>query len=269
MHQLTVISWANEAYTPLSEGLKQDCAALGYPFHLFRIDEEFPTLMKAWCNHPQIIRRGIEEYGTILFLDVECRIVAPIPDDWKVPLISVREPAQHFWIRYNSGTVLADESCLPWIDAWIRVIDEWKLGSLSSDDFIHWPGDLNDEVALAAVLATLNIQVGTVRLEYLDRHSTAPIARGLWRNPHTIIQHPTIHHWIKENDLIECKKLFLQNYPGNPDSVSEIFTEGRPLYECHNWIFDGLNGLYAPSTYWNAHSRKWISDSVRLDPRQR
>jgi hypothetical protein len=103
----------------LAHGLREDCARLGYPYHLYEIDQNYASLVKAWCNHPHIIRRGIEDFGTVLFLDIECRILKPLPEHWKAPLVSVRRPAQKFWIRYNSGTVMADESCLPWIDTWI------------------------------------------------------------------------------------------------------------------------------------------------------
>lgn len=162
MNKITIISWANKTYCHLFEGLRQDCERLGYPYHLYMIEDEYPSLVKAWCNHPKIIRRGVEDYGTVLFLDVECRIVAPIPVHWQAPLVSVRRPIQKFWIRFNSGTVLADRGSIPWLDAWIRVIEEWELADLEYDDYVRWPGDLNDEVALAAALAALGVKVNTV-----------------------------------------------------------------------------------------------------------
>jgi len=84
-HQFTVISWCNEAYKYLAKGLQEDCARLGYPFHLYEIEKDFPSLNAAWCNHPQIIRQGVLDFGTVLFLDIECRIVKPLPAHWKAP----------------------------------------------------------------------------------------------------------------------------------------------------------------------------------------
>lgn len=265
----TCISWATKSYKYLFEGLRSDCERFGYPCHLYEIDAEYSSLVKAWCNHPMIIRRGIEEFGTVLFMDLECRIVAPIPQHWRAPLVSVRKPKQKFWIRYNTGTVMADRSCLPWIDAWINVIKEWNMGALEPGDYIDWPGDICDELGLAAALAALGVKVNTVDLEYIDRTSEAEIARGLWKNEHTIVQHPTIHHWVKENDVVECKKLFVQNYPGDPAEGNEIFAQSRGLLQRNDWHFDTDKQLYAPTIYWAVAPRQWISEPVTLSSAQR
>ena len=267
--RFTVISWANDAYRPLFAGLQQDCDCLGYPCHLYRIEDEYPSLVKAWCNHPKIIRKGVEDFGTVLFLDVECRILSPIPSHWQAPLVSVRKPTQKFWIRYNTGTVMADRSCIPWLDAWIRVIDDWDMGELAKDDYVHWPGDLCDELALAAALSALGVKVNTPELEYIDRNSKAEIARGLWRNSHSIVQHPTIHHWPKERDLIECKKLFVQNYPGSPAAVESMFAKRQGLVEADGWVFNAQEQLYAPANCWPGEARQWIDEPVEITSAQR
>ncbi len=267
--RFTVIGWGSGPYKGLFEGLRQDCQRFGYPCHLYEIDEEYDSLLKAWCNHPRIIRRGVEDFGTVLFLDIECRIVAPIPDHWQAPLVSVRRPAQKFWIRYNSGTVMADESCLPWLDAWIHILEEWDMGGLHAGDYIHWPGDLCDELALAAALAALKVPVRTADLEYVDRTSDAEIARGLWRNAHTIVQHPTVHHWSKEHDSVECKKLFVQNFAGDPSLVENLFAAPRGQVMQDGWVFDTERRLYAPEEYWEQAPRPWWDGPVTLTSAQR
>jgi hypothetical protein len=267
--RFTCISWATQSYKHLFDGLRSDCRRWGYPCHLYEVDAEYSSLVKAWCNHPKIIRRGIEQFGTVLFMDLECRIVAPIPDRWSAPLVSVRKPRQKFWIRYNTGTVMADRSCLPWVDAWIRLIDDWEMGNLESGDYIEWPGDICDELALAAALAALGVGVNTAELEYIDRKTRAEIVRGLWKNEHTIVQHPTIHHWIKEHDPIECKKLFVQNYPGEPAEGDEIFARARGLVQRNHWFFDTDRRVYAPADYWGADARPWIDEPVTLSSAQR
>lgn len=265
----TVISWASGSYIRLFEGLRGDCERLGYPCHLYEINQEYSSLVAAWCNHPKIIRRGVEDFGEVLFLDVECRIVAPIPDTWRAPLVSVRSPAQKFWIRYNSGTVMADRSCLPWLDAWIRVIEAWDMGALGPDDYVHWPGDLCDELALAGALGALGVEVRMPRLEYVDRSADAEIARGLWRNPHTVIQHPTIHHWVKEPDPIECKKLFIQNYAGDPADGERAFATGGGAVVSHGWVFEPASRTYAPEEHWRSSPRPWVDTPVTLTSAQR
>lgn len=267
--KFTCIAWASGPYKAMFRNLRADCERFGYPSHLYEIDEDYSSLLQAWCNHPRIIRKGVEEFGTVLYLDVECRIVAPIPQSWRAPLVSIRWPEQKFWIRYNSGTVMADESCIPWLDAWIRVIDEWKMGELAREDHVHWPGDLCDELALAAALGAFGVAVHTPRLEYVNRHSDAEIARGLWRNEHTVIQHPTQHHWRKEFDAVECKKLFVQNYSGDPLDAESFFAGERDLHSQHGWIFDAKRRLYGPEEFWPEHARHWVSETVELTSAQR
>lgn len=267
--RFTVICWASGPYRELARGLEEDCGRFGYPFHLYDVDREYRSLVSAWCNHPHIIRQGVKDFGPVLFLDVECRIVAPIPESWHAPLVSVRWPAQKFWIRYNSGTVMADESCLPWLDAWIDILSAWNMEHLEPEDYIHWPGDVCDELALAAALAACRVKVRTPHLEYVDRAGDAEIARGLWRNALTILQHPTIHHWPKEADAVECKKLFVQNYPGDPGEADRLFADAQGEVRRHGWVFDTDGRSYAPQEHWPAASRPWIGAAVALTSAQR
>lgn len=262
----TVIGWATANYAHLAEGLRADCERLGYPFHLYEIDDQYRSLMRAWCNHPHIIRQGVKAFGSVLFLDIECRILRPLPAHWRAPLVSVRSPAQKFWIRYNSGTVMADESCLPWLDTWIAIIEDFGLGDLAPEDFVHWPGDLCDELALAAALAAHGVKPAAPLLEYVDRSRPAELARGLWSTPHTVIQHPTVHHWPSVTDPVESKKLFWQNYPGDPAEASGLLAGGRHASR-HGWIFDA--GTYAPAEFWPNHARPWIGEAVELTSAQR
>ncbi len=265
----TVISWCTASYQHLAEGLAADCKRLGYPFHLYRMEEEYPNLVKAWCNHPKIIRRGVEQFGSVLFLDVECRILRPLPEHWRAPLVSVRKPDQRFWIRYNTGTVMADRDCLPWLEAWVRIVDEWDMASLPADAYIHWPNDICDELAFSAAVTALGVQLNTVGLEYVDRNSDAEIARGLWRNAHTVVQHPTIHHWPREADAVECKKLFVQNYPASPAEIENAFRNGGGVRSEAGWMFDLDARRYAPAEHFAEHSRPWTDVPVELTAGQR
>ena len=268
-NEFTVICWSTDSYKHLADGLREDCERLDYPFHLYHINENYKSIVRAWNNHPKIIKRGIGDFGTVLFLDIECRILKPIPKHWKAPLISVRNPQQKFWIKYNTGTMLADEKCISFIDTWLDIIDRWEMDKLEPNDFIHWPGDICDELAFNAALAACGFKVSTVKLEYIDRTGEAEISRGCWCNEHTIIQHPTIHHWPKENDPFECKKLFWQNYPGNPEEAARIWESNKRLVQTNSWVFDIATKRYGPEEYWNHHPRPWIDDPVHLTSAQR
>jgi len=265
----TVITWCTSDYKYLAEGLISDCKALGYDYHIYELDKEFPNLAAAWCNHPRIIRQGVEDFDNVLFVDIECRIVKPIPEHWQAPLVSVREPTQNFWITYNTGTVMANKLCIPWLDAWVRLVEAWGMDKLNNDAYIYWPNDIGDELPFNAAVTMLDIRLNTVKLSYLDRNSHAEIARGLWKNSHTIIQHPTIHHWPKEDDLIECKKLFVQNFSGDPEIAETLFTLPENIVENNGWLFDTVEKCYAPKEFWPQNKRKWIADPVILTSAQR
>ncbi len=164
---------------------------------------------------------------------------------------------------------MADRDCIPWLDAWIHVIEEWDMANLAEEVFIEWPNDICDELAFSAAVTALRVKLNTPQLEYLDRSSDAEIARGLWKNAHTVIQHPTIHHWVKERNALECKKLFLQNYGGDPNEVMSLFSAKRGVMELNDWRFDLTNRTYAPCEYWEEHRRPWIDDAVYLSAGQR
>jgi len=265
----TCIGWATPSYARLAEGIRADCGRLGYRYHLYQVDAHYASLVRAWCNHPTMIRRGILDFGCVLYLDIECRLLRPLPPHWTAPLVSVRHPPQKFWIRYNSGTVMANEACLPWIETWIAILEDWHLGELGPDDFVHWPGDLCDELALAAALAAHGVKVAMPELEYVDRDRPAELARGLWRNAHTVVQHPTIHHWPKVDDPTESKKLFWQNYPGDPGAIGALFRAPGGMIRRDGWVFETERLSYAPVEFWDSAPRRWIFDEVRLSSAQR
>ena len=112
---------------------------------------------------------------------------------------------------------MADSNDLTWLNAWISIMKEWDMENLPKDAFIYWENDICDELAFNAAVTAFNVSLTTPLLEYSDRGTTAEITRGLWRNEHTIINHPTIHHWPKVSELTECKKLLFKTVPGNED----------------------------------------------------
>ncbi len=236
-------------------GLRSDCERLHYPLQVYRIGRSFSDSIQASMRHVDVMIRAVTEYGTILFLDAECRILRRLPPSWTAPLVAVRQPSQPFWARYNSGTMMVDRTCLPWLEAWRNTIADWSLDSLGPEDYIHWPGDICDETALAAVLSVMDVRPLAVALEYVDRSRSAPIARGYWRTADTIIQHPTIHHWPSVDDVRESKKLFLQNYPTDTAAMEKRFETGGELIQEHGWIFDLANRCYALEQFWADYPR--------------
>lgn len=270
MNEFTVITWSNEKYNYLAKGLKNDCQRFGYNFKHYKVESDYQNLNAAWNMHPQIIKQGIEEFGKVLFLDCECRILKQLPNDLlSEPFISVRNPSQYFWIKYNSGTVYADQSCLGWIDIWINILAGWKLHTIPEDAYIYYPNDICDELALSAALLADGYKPKEVKLEYVDKKSDSPIARGYWENEHTLIQHPTLHHWPYSDDPHIAKKLFVQNFSQQDTNIyDQFFLTRNDVMELDGWRFDFKNNEYAPLAYQH-HKRPWIFDKVFITAQER
>lgn len=278
LRTLTVVCWCSQEFLPHSRGLETDCARLGYDFHRYEFGKSFENAIVASFNHPDMLLRAVREHDRVLFVDAECRLLELVPPSWKIPAISVRSPAQPFYITYNSGTMLVDRSCEPWLELWSRLVSAWQMRDLPEDTYIRWPGDVCDELALHAALVAHNVQPQRLELEYVERATTAPIARGLWRNEHTVLQHPTEHHWPELDDPYELKKLFVQNFAGDPNEIARGFNSPvgpgglggsvRPV-ELAGWCFEFGAHRYAPARYWESHPAPWIPDPVKLTGAQR
>ena len=69
---------------------------------------------------------------------------------------------------------------------------------------------------------------------------------------------------------MECKKLFVQNYPGDPAEADAIFAaDGGEIVRSNDWVFDPAAKSYAPREFWPAAARPWTEEPVRLTAAQR
>lgn len=263
MGNLTVVCWSSEAYASWSAGLQEDARRLGYGFHHYKNEAAYNSAVDASLNHPRFALQAVHEFDRVLFCDVECRLLREVPD-WRAPSIAVRSPTVPFHLYYNSGTMLIDRTCITWLESWIRVIERFRLSELNHDHYyLRSPGDLCDELALHSALAVHGIRPFELRLECVDRSAPAEIARGYWSNQHTVIQHPTLQHWPKAQSAVLAKRLFLQNFPGNPDLIPKIFLEKLSTRELDGWHFDGRNGTYCPTMY-RGFPMSWTNETVQL-----
>lgn len=254
MSRFTVISYHTPGFECFAGGLKADCQRLGYPFHCLSLNSEFKTLIQAFDYKISFIREMIERYGSILWLDVECRIVRAIPDSWQGPLISTYVTGNSS--GFSSGILMFDESHLETIDLWMKYAVKYPR---YPDDFV-----------LDFLANAVGLHFHQVPLEFYDRNTTHPIARGLWENHHTIIQHPTINRWrepIKYRKAFngsprsrrsrrevvsrQRKAIFYRNFGGDFETLHQRMELGEES-EFHEsgWVFDSIEQRYAPELYW-------------------
>ena len=266
MHEFTVISYYTPDFKCFERGLREDCEHFGYPFHCQGLSNSFDDVIQAFDFKIAVIKEMVQRFRRVLWLDVECRIVRPIPDDWSSPLIStyVSGKSQGF----SSGVLMLDESQLGLIDLWLKYARKYPQ---YPDDFV-----------LDFLSNFSKFDFSTVPFEFYDRDTNSPIARGLWKNENTIIQHPTINRWptpmkyrkafngkerkrrtVAESISRQRKALFYRNFPGDFARIDEVMRTGVEIeYHDSGWVFDAVRQRYAPELYWPEHD-----DDYTMKPR--
>ena len=134
-------------------------------------------MIQAFDFKIEYIRDMVNRYGQILWLDVECRIVKRLPEDWQSPLILTYQHGGHR--GFSSGVLMLDRSQLELIDLWLKYAR-------------HYP-KYPDDFVLDFLAQSIAMDFRTIPFALYDRDAASPIARGLWGNEHTVVQHPPIN----------------------------------------------------------------------------
>lgn len=251
---MKIVTYFTPEYERFFYQLKSDCVKLDYSIYGKKIAEEFSSIYDAWNFKPYFIRDCMAIYDKFLFLDAECRILKSIPESWSGLAITTRINPPVFWLKYNTGTILIDKESKCLVDHWVNLHDDWQFQN-SSKSFKRKMRDcgISDELSFSAAVSASNTKVNTIELEYLDRNSLAPVVRGEWKNCHTIIQHPTTHHWPKQTRPTNNKKLFIQNYGGDAQEIEKKMKDKKYTVEetISDWWFDFSDHTYAPLAYKN------------------
>ena len=149
-----------------------------------------------------------------------------------------------------------DERHLEMIDLWLKYAIKYPR---YPDDFV-----------LDFLANAVGLDFYQVPLEFYDRDTTHPVARGLWENDHTIIQHPTINRWrepIKYRKAFngnpwsrrshrevvsrQRKAIFYRNFGGDFESLQKRMELGQESeFRESGWVFDSIEQRYAPDLYW-------------------
>jgi asparagine synthetase B (glutamine-hydrolysing) len=80
---ITVCTFATRGYMKYAAQLEQDCKKFGYKFHNYVLDIEDPKdIQEIYFQQPAHKLKAVKEFGRIIWLDAESRILKPFPDYW-------------------------------------------------------------------------------------------------------------------------------------------------------------------------------------------
>lgn len=265
MCDFTVVTYFTPKFACFASELQRDCDAFGYPFHGEALDAEFDDLIKAFDFKIAYVRRMVQRYGQVLWLDAECRVVKPIPQDWSAPLISTYQTDRSR--GFSSGVLMLDDGQQWVIDLWLKYAKKYPQ---YPDDFV-----------LDFLSRKVPLDFATIPLEFYDRSTSCPVARGLWQNEFTVIQHPTINRWpapasyrnafngkrgrrsAREAISRQRKGIFFRNFASDFAAVEARMRSGTESeFHVSGWVFDAVQQRYAPELYWPS-----LADDYTSKPR--
>jgi len=250
----TVITYYTPDFAEFLGGLQEDCGRLGYPLQAHACPQNFDNVIQAFDYKIDFIRDAIREFDRVLWLDVECRIDQPVPDDWQSPLISCYSSGTSQGL--SSGILMLDTEQLWLVDLWSRYARKYP--------------DYPDDFVLDFLANQIGLAFRTVPFEFYDRDTTCRISRGEWRNSHTVIRHPTTNRWrqplryrrafngswreqrtAEEVIARQRKAIFFRNFAGQFSVVDRVMRAGlESQFHYADWVFDAREQTFAPEMFW-------------------
>ena len=209
MRQLKILTLGTADYLR-THGLplQQDCERLGYDFEKITIDDQKDI---SNINH-RILEKMVDyiskkEYQRLCFMDPECRIIAPVPNEW----IESERPVVFFKVRNKDGTTdpkftyrskHGNGERLP-----CRIIGQPMFISKQDVDWFKMTLDLSkaasdignnqytrNEMFIETALEYNNIDYKKEYIIY-SRHADLKhsVVKGTWETSDTVIKHPDIY----------------------------------------------------------------------------
>lgn len=252
--RFAVVTYFTPDFAMFVDGLREDCERLSYPLHAHACPTNFENVIEAFDYKIGLIQDAIQSFGQILWLDVECRIDKPVPNEWRSPLISCYSSGTSHGL--SSGVLMLDSRQLPLVNLWNRYARKYPK---YPDDFV-----------LDFLASQLELPFKTIPFEFYDRQTTARIARGEWNNENTIIRHPSTNRWPcplryrkafggsrrdrrsrDETIARQRKSIYFRNFPGDFVIVEQVMNEGMESeFRYAGWIFDAREQTFAPELFW-------------------
>lgn len=274
--QLKVYAYATQYFMDTySKGLVADCEKYGYDLHL----EVVPYGSFSHLNHYIHIKmidvvKNAGPEDRILFLDPECRIHKPIPQEWiddprPVVVYKISE-GKHDRERYTYGLempapiqmqpIFLSAKDITWWQWWFDV----SLAASDPDNEQFVPHELFLELAIKYNKIECREELCIYNREYTKNKHL--VVKGSWTTEDTIITHPAIHgvldpkvkHFNQERkDSLILYRRELHNHFQDYEMIQKIdrlmfqekdtgWPEGCTFndgwYHAHSWSFNPKTG---------------------------
>jgi len=216
-----------------SIGLKQDCKQFNYDCELNTIpDFNSISEINFYIQQQLVNRVSIAQDERLCFMDPECRILKPFPQDWvnsDVPWCAYKiQHGDQEVLNYVYGYTLptrimmqpffCGKEDLEWMQWWLKASTDVS----NVKDKVYVPNELFLELALTFNNIKFKHGIITYNREYKGPHI---IVKGSWSTKDTIVQHPCIHATLdtdmlaadterRKNNIITTRDLHnhFQNY---------------------------------------------------------
>jgi hypothetical protein len=283
-----------------SKDLMRDCSDFGYSLHL----EKVPAGSFSHLNHYIHVKmlEVVKNAGPddrILFLDPECRIHKPIPQEWiddERPIVCYKiSDGKHERESYQYGLTLpAPIQMQPiflrakdinWIQWW------YDLSMAASDPVNNQyvPHELFLELAVKFNKVDAREELCIYNREYTKKKHL--IVKGSWTTEDTIITHPAIHGVLdpnvkhanaerKASSILNRRELHnhFQDFE-LIKLIDQLMLQEKDVawppqcvkvdgwYEAHNWLFNPKEGLvkhkHFPLEKYHYHIRTKIARGIK------
>jgi len=211
---ITVCTFATRGYMKHAAQLEQDCKKFGYKFHNYVLDIEDPEdIQEIYFQQPAHKLKAVKEFGRIIWLDAESRILKPFPDYWTDGTYQIirasRDDTKNLG-QANGGFLVIDKrnkkyledvcrACSKLTDTKRKILESYDP-PLSIQD-LRYPMHIGgtESILDTIFLSTAKFTDKTVFNENIawDRFDsngqTSKIIRGAWPSDNAVIAHPFQH----------------------------------------------------------------------------
>jgi hypothetical protein len=262
-------AFATPTYMGFASQLRGDCERFGYQLDL----HEEPTeigLKACWFRKLRVARDMLLRHGSLIFLDVESRILRPLPDEWWDQVTMARKdqpwrdrnsPRERLR-AYNTGFMGLRMEMFRVLEAAERGM--LRLGLDVDDGRLFGEESLVcEEDFIAPLIYASTFPVREICIYYGDNRNTgAEIVRGGWHNSSTYILHPILHQWANDGLTRSAYRYIFTQHWGADETERELIAaimdqrRGGPR-EFGGWFFDPGGGVFAPREFWPDKIRNW------------